>query len=283
MNSKTVLKVRASGLWLASLLCLLLSSSAVSAFAGEVSSPTSAGASGVGGLPLLSDIALLGACVTIPALVLIFLLPAALRQKSTTQRARELQQSQQRVELALEAGRSGIWELNLSNNRLHWDRRTRDMFDVAPEESELSFEDFSKRLHPEDRERVEVSFNDSVDTGSPFCCDYRVIYRDGSIHDIHTQGRAIFDEIGKPRLFIGICHDLTGQQPPQNSFSPNGLQCENRLNQSVVEDHLKYIGTLITELSREGQDSPSGASPVKAEPKMIAGRIRSAVGDRSSE
>jgi PAS domain-containing protein len=283
MNSKTVLKVRARGLWLASLMCLMLSSTAVSAFAGEVSSPTSTGSSGVGGLQILSDSILLCVCVTIPALMLIYLLPAAIRQKATAQRARELQQGQQRIGLALEAGRSGIWELNLSNNRLHWDWRTRNMFDVAPAETELSFEDFSKRLHPEDRERVEVSFNDSVDTGTPFSCNYRVIYRDSSVHDIHMQGRAIFDEIDKPRLFIGICHDLTEQQPPPNRVSDNGHQSANQLNRAAMEDHMAHLGTLIQELSWEVQDSPGQVSPVKDQPNMIAGRIRSAEGHPSSE
>ena len=283
MRAETVLKVRVRTLGVPSLWCLLLSGITTSVIAADPASLTATSPSGLGGLSALNEIILFGTCITIPALVLFFLMPAALRQRSTAQRAAKLLQSQQRNDLALEAGRSGIWELNLTNNRLHWDRRTRELFDISPEETDLTFESFSKRLHPEDRERVETEFNDSVDTGTFFSCDYRVIYRDGSVHDVHTQGRAIFDEIDKPRLFIGVCHDLTERRLPQNINSPKGRQSEKQLNRAAMEDHLANLSTLIKELSWESQSSPDKASQVKDQPKMIAGRIPSADGSPSSK
>ena len=273
MRPKTVLKDRVRRLGVPCLWCLLQSGITTSIFAADPASLTATPPSGAGGLSALNEIILFGTCVTIPTLVLIFLMPAVLRQRSTAQRAAKLQESQQRNDLALEAGRSGIWELNLTNNRLHWDRQTRDLFDISPEETDLTFESFSKRLHPEDRERVETEFNDSIDTGTFFSCDYRVIYRDGSVHDIHTQGQAIFDEIDKPRLFIGVCHDLTERRLPQNMNSPKGHQSEKQPNRAAMEDHLANLGTLIKELSCEGQFKPDEVLQVKDQPKMIAGRI----------
>lgn len=283
MHPKTVLKDRVRKHGIPYLWCLLLSGITTSVFAADPASLTATSPSGPGGLSALNEIILVGTCVTIPALVLIFLIPAVLRQRSTAQRAAKLQENQQRNDLALEAGRSGIWELNLTNNRLHWDRQTRDLFDVPPEETELTFESFRKRLHPEDRERVETEFNDSVDAGTFFSCDYRVIYQDGSVHNIHTQGRAIFDEIDKPRLFIGVCHEVTERRMPQSRNSPTGLESEKLLNRVAMQNRLSHLSALTKELSREARFSSDKASQAKDQPKMIAGRISSSDSPLSSE
>ncbi len=155
----------------------------------------------------------------ITVFVLIRLIPEALKLPSAALLGTKLQESQERLDYALEAGQIGVWELNLKTNLLNWDRRTREMFDVPAEETELHFEDFSKRLHPADRERVETCFNHSVDTGTPYSCEYRVVHRDGSVHYIYAQGHAVFDEIGEPKLFVGVCHDFTEQQIQKNALS----------------------------------------------------------------
>ncbi|QDT27763.1 Signal transduction histidine-protein kinase BarA [Gimesia panareensis] len=324
MRSETVLKVRARGIWIACLLCLLLSGLVGSTNAADTASAAPAqGCPGghcalktakpelqaegpatffaklfdtndfpqrwycgtwstdVGWLHILSDIAIFGAYFTIPVMLLYFLLqrkdlpfpriiwlfaafilfcgfghlieagifwwpvyrfaglikactaivswitvfvlirliPEALKLPSAALLAKELQHSQERLDFALEAGQIGVWELDLKTDNLQWDRRTREIFDVDPSETDLCFEDFSKRLHPDDRERVEITFNKSVETGTSYSCEYRIIHRNGTVHYIYAHGHAIYGDNGKPRLFVGVCHDYTEKQLQKNALS----------------------------------------------------------------
>ncbi|QDV50009.1 PAS domain-containing protein [Gimesia fumaroli] len=127
----------------------------------------------------------------ITVLVLIRLVPEALKFPSAVLLAKDLQRSKERLDFALESGQIGVWEWNIKTDTLSWDRKTREIFDVDQEQSVLSFTDFSKRLHLEDRERVISRMKECTETRQTFNEQYRVIYDNGSVHYIQSQGRVV--------------------------------------------------------------------------------------------
>ncbi|MCA9023453.1 MAG: PAS domain S-box protein, partial [Planctomycetaceae bacterium] len=154
----------------------------------------------------------------ITVLVLVRLVPEALKFPSAVLLAKELQRSKERLDFALESGQIGVWEWNLKTDTLSWDRKTREIFDIDQEQTELCFDDFSKRLHPEDQSRIITRLKDCIETRQTFNEKYRVIFADGSLHYVQSQGRVVLGDDQQPEQFIGVCLDFTEKQLQENAL-----------------------------------------------------------------
>ena len=67
---------------------------------------------------------------------------------------RALQQSEERLHLALDSARMGIWYWSVETNALTWDDNLRRIYGLEPDEAMASYEQFIARVHPDDREFV---------------------------------------------------------------------------------------------------------------------------------
>ncbi len=99
-----------------------------------------------------------------------------------------------------------------------WDLRTRSVrrseelyriFGLAPDEFEPTYEGYLARLHPEDRQRTKAIVDEAFERGEPFDFEERIVWPDGSVRLIHSQGRWSFDGQHRPIKLLGICHDIT--------------------------------------------------------------------------
>jgi PAS domain S-box-containing protein len=149
-------------------------------------------------------------CFTV--LALIRLMPEIMKLPSAALLAKQLTESQERLEVALDAGNIGCWEWNVQDDQLTFDRRMRELFDVPEERGIQRFDDFAARVHPGDRERIGQAVTASVTTGDPFGQSYRIVHRDGSIRHIHAEGRTIHDAEGQVVQMVGVCQDFTAKQ-----------------------------------------------------------------------
>ena len=59
----------------------------------------------------------------------------------------------ERMQLALDAGRTGVWDWNLLTGEVHLDARVRQLWGLA-DDVEPSFEIFKNAVHPQDRRRT---------------------------------------------------------------------------------------------------------------------------------
>ncbi|NEQ31880.1 MAG: PAS domain S-box protein, partial [Leptolyngbya sp. SIO4C5] len=66
----------------------------------------------------------------------------------------KLQQSEDRLRMAVEAARLGTWDWNLVTDELIWDAGCKAMFGL-PADAEVNIEIYYHSLHPEDRDRME--------------------------------------------------------------------------------------------------------------------------------
>jgi PAS domain S-box-containing protein len=115
-----------------------------------------------------------------------------------------------RMQLALEAGSTGIWDWNLVNGEVHLDSRVRALFGL-PDDVPASFEVFRNALHPQDRKRTKEAVGLALDPErqSDFEIEYRVIGQmDGVERWISVRGRSFFDE-GRAVRILGTARDIT--------------------------------------------------------------------------
>src|SRR5690606_30652757 len=92
----------------------------------------------------------------------------------TAQRASEesLRESEQRLRLALEAGKMGSWEWNINTNQVVWSTALEAIHGLEPGTFPGTFEAYQSDIHPEDREYVRKNITRSLEEG-----DHHIEYR----------------------------------------------------------------------------------------------------------
>jgi diguanylate cyclase (GGDEF)-like protein/PAS domain S-box-containing protein len=123
-----------------------------------------------------------------------------------------LLEATERLTLATNAGRVGIFDGDLLNGVLDWDDQVLCLFGITREKFRGVPEDWENALHPEDRERVLQESNSAILGKRKFDTEYRVVWPDGSIHHIRAHGRVKRDASGKPIRLIGTNWDITAQK-----------------------------------------------------------------------
>src|SRR3569833_1958827 len=125
----------------------------------------------------------------------------------------ELEESQERLRLAVEAADLGTWDFDPVSGTLNWSARCKALFGLPPD-AEVNYELFLRGLHPDDRRRVHETVQALLDSGghARFSVQYRTIgMHDGVLRWLAAEGRAYFDANGRAVRFIGTVHDITEQ------------------------------------------------------------------------
>jgi PAS domain S-box-containing protein len=120
-----------------------------------------------------------------------------------------LQSSEQRLRLAMTAGELGSWEWDIAADRVTWSDIVYRMHGITPQEFGGRVRDFTGRLHPEDKARVERQIRATLEEGAPYDVEFRVVWPDGTIRSLATRAQVEHDATGKPVRMSGAIHDVT--------------------------------------------------------------------------
>jgi len=123
-------------------------------------------------------------------------------------RQNEMERLSQRLKLALDTSKIGIWELNLDTNVLTWDGRMRELYDIPEDRDTTRYDIWSESLHPDDLERAEKEYWDAIEAGGMYHSDFRVILQDGSTRWIRAIGAVHTNHLGQ-RYILGVNWDVS--------------------------------------------------------------------------
>jgi len=153
--------------------------------------------------------------------------------------------AEERLELAVEAGRLGIWDWNIRTNDLVWSEHVERLFGLAPDEFEGTFEAFVARVHPDDRQPVREAIGVAVQQGGRYETELRVVWPDGSVHWLLAVGEVYGDSDGAPTRMVGVTRDVTARREAELERESN----EQRLSflieaTTVLSASFEYEATL---------------------------------------
>src|SRR5262249_22049788 len=114
-----------------------------------------------------------------------------------------------RLRLSLDSARMGIWYWSVDSNVLSWDQNLRALFGLKPGEVVSRYEDFIKRVHPDDRATVDESVREAFAEGGDLDYEFRILLPGRKTRWIADQGKVGRDEAGEVRYRTGICMDVT--------------------------------------------------------------------------
>ncbi|WP_062742836.1 diguanylate cyclase [Erwinia persicina] len=117
------------------------------------------------------------------------------------------QRLMERITLANEAGGIGVWEWDLQNGVMSWDKRMFQLYQM-PANAQASYQDWVKRLHPADREGAIRMFDNAAKNATPVDVEFRINTETGVRH-IRAQCNILLDRNGNVERMLGINQDIT--------------------------------------------------------------------------
>ncbi|WP_255170215.1 PAS domain-containing protein [Natrononativus amylolyticus] len=168
----------------------------------------------------------------------------------TTERVRvegELRESEERLRLALEAGEIGAWELDLRTEASPVRSPQHDrIFGYEEPIDDWSFERFLEHVHPDDRERVEGSFEAAFQSGD-WSFECRIVRTDGVQRWIEARGEFYFDDEGEPVRAVGNVQDVTARKDRERALEESRRQYQTLIDNypngavALVDEECRYV------------------------------------------
>ena len=117
---------------------------------------------------------------------------------------------EERLNLALYAANDGVWDWHLDKNEIFYDDRYYTMAGYAPREFPGLFQEWEKRVHPDDVSVVKKAANDYIlGKLDSFDQEFRFRRKSGRFFWIRAKGKiAARDKDGAPVRFIGTHSDI---------------------------------------------------------------------------
>jgi PAS domain S-box-containing protein len=123
------------------------------------------------------------------------------------EQAAALRASEERLRLALAAGRMGVWHERLDTGEATWSEAAFRLFGVEPGRFDPA--GFRALVHPEDRARLDAGRAAAMERHEDWRDEFRVILPDGGERWLAGRGSYARDAAGEPVAVTGVSWDIT--------------------------------------------------------------------------
>ncbi len=142
-----------------------------------------------------------------------------LRQQTEQARVQEVQ-----LRMALEAAHMGTWEWDITTQQVTWSDNKETMFGLEKGSFDGTYENFINCLHPEDRDFVSYTIQQTVDGTGEYDIEFRAVMPDGSIRWMVSKGAAFRDSAGVAVKMSGVDLDITTRKQAELALEVKARQ-----------------------------------------------------------
>jgi signal transduction histidine kinase len=146
--------------------------------------------------------------------------------------------SQERLDLALKVSMLGMWEWEVASGQLTWSDELRKIYRI-PLHSPVTYEKYMARIHPDDRDAMQATIQQSMQDGKAYEVEHRIVWANGEVHWVFSRGQAFLED-GKPVRMTGTCLNIDIRKSAEDLKVRNALLSAetdelHRLNKSKDE------------------------------------------------
>ena len=132
-----------------------------------------------------------------------------LAQKEKDQK--QLRSSEERLRLAVNTGKLGIWELDLAVMEMRCSNTCKANFGRRPSDN-FRYSDFIGSVHKSDVDRVMISLQEAISNKTELEIEFKIVWPDRSEHWLLMRGRPFYDAEEAPSLMNGVTLDITDRK-----------------------------------------------------------------------
>jgi PAS domain S-box-containing protein len=179
--------------------------------------------------------------------------------------------SNNRLRLAMESGRSVGWDWDIKSGRDSWFGDLKSMFGIPSDTYVGRVEDFHRRIHPLDRERIAKAVKDAMNRHLPYVAEFRVLWPDGTVRWVAAKGTFYYATNGHPERMLGMAIDITERKLAEENLSQVSRKLieaqekeRNRIGRDLHDDIGQRLALLAVELQQVKQALPDTAVEVSS-------------------
>ena len=157
---------------------------------------------------------------------------AANLEMQVAERTRTLDETNQRLQLALRASDYGVWDRDMATSRQVWDERQHSLYGLKPGGFDGTYEAWLAFIHPEDRPRVRRLDEDIKAAPEGLDYEFRIIRADGAVRQIEAHATLQAEPGGRPLRVVGMNRDVTADRAQAATLSALNERLQFVLNAS---------------------------------------------------
>jgi PAS domain S-box-containing protein len=138
----------------------------------------------------------------------------ALRESEARLRERE-----ETLRLATESASVGIWSYDVVHDRLKMSALSARLMGLPENEAEIGVRQFLEYVHDADRPRVKHKIRETLELGTEYADEYRVVVATGEPRWIFARGLAVTDAAGNKIRFSGVISDTTERKKVEHELA----------------------------------------------------------------
>ncbi|MBW4562559.1 MAG: PAS domain S-box protein [Mojavia pulchra JT2-VF2] len=185
--------------------------------------------------------------------------------------------SEERLQLALEASDLGLWDWNVTNNKIYRDWRWQRMLGYKENELGDDFQAFEQLVHPEDLTAVQSALNAHLQgTKLVYEVEFRMRCASGEWKWIQSRGQIVErDTWGAPLRMTGTHKDITERKTLERELALrearlNAFFCSAPVGMNILDNELRFvqINELLAEMNGLSQTEHIGKTLHEALPQI---------------
>jgi PAS domain S-box-containing protein len=153
----------------------------------------------------------------------------------------EAKKIRERLEIATNAAKIGIWDFDIVNNVLEWDDNMYEVYGVPKDKFNGVYQAWEATVHPEDKEWTARYVEETIAKRDRLEMVFRILWHGKEIRWIHGEASVIRDMEGNPLRMIGANWDVTAQKNTeaemQSLLNTTTYQNESLMNFAHIVSH----------------------------------------------